>query len=85
VSQRWKNLPEDCKDFFKEVARKDLERYREEMKQSEIRGITSPYSFHHLPVVLREPEHTLKATCFFDLFQNNKDQTNVYDVETESV
>jgi HMG-box domain len=38
VSQRWKRLPKDGKNFFKEIARKDLQRYRKEQKQWEYSG-----------------------------------------------
>ena len=45
VSQRWKKLPEDRKSFFKEVARKDLQRYRQEQKQLEYCGAVTSESF----------------------------------------
>jgi HMG (high mobility group) box len=45
VSQRWKNLPEDRKNFFKEIARKDLQRYRNEQKQLEYSGPVTSESY----------------------------------------
>jgi hypothetical protein len=35
VSQRWKELPNEGKEFFKQVAAKDLERYRLELSQQQ--------------------------------------------------
>jgi HMG (high mobility group) box len=34
VSHRWKNLPEDRKNFFKEIACKDMQRYRKEQNHN---------------------------------------------------
>jgi hypothetical protein len=39
VSQRWRNLPEDRKNFFKDIACKDMLRYRQEQKQFEYCGL----------------------------------------------
>jgi len=33
ISARWKELPEDRKDFYREVASKDWERYQTELTE----------------------------------------------------
>jgi HMG (high mobility group) box len=38
ISQRWKDLPEDQKNFFAEVAAKDWERYHQEVEQQKRLG-----------------------------------------------
>lgn len=44
VSQRWKELAEERKNFYKEVAAKDLERYRRELHQIEqTKANTKPF------------------------------------------
>jgi hypothetical protein len=39
ASQRWRNLPEDRKNFFKDIACKYMQRYRQEQKQFEYCGL----------------------------------------------
>jgi HMG (high mobility group) box len=47
ISQRWKELPEDQKNFFAEIAAKDWERYHREVEQQKRSGQPSLASKKH--------------------------------------
>jgi hypothetical protein len=71
VAQRWKELPENRKTFYRDLAAEDLKRYRLEVLQRESGGYVPHISSFQSHPALQTKDIIFEASSFFDFHPVN--------------